>query len=147
MGKGVNSHQFKECLSKGKIKKFSVVKDLVAKELKSAKDDLGSALNSFKDKSYKWATVQGYYAMFHCARALIYSKGYRERSHYCLIVAIKALFVAEGLLDIRLVEAIQTAKTLRENADYESEFSKTSAQGLLDKTEELLEKTNEILNT
>lgn len=145
MGDGINNSQFKECLSKGKIKKFSYAKSLVAKELKSAEDDLETALYSFRKKNYKWVTVQAYYAMFHSARALIYSKGYRERSHYCLIIAIKTLFVAEGLLDIRLVEAIQIAKTLRENADYESEFSKESSQGLLEKSEELLNKVKEIL--
>jgi len=90
-------------------------------------------------------TVQAYYSMFHTARTLIYSKGYREHSHYCLIVSLKTLFVAEKLLDIRLVEAMQMAKTLRENADYASEFSKSSAEVLVEKAQLFLKKTQEIL--
>jgi uncharacterized protein (UPF0332 family) len=145
MGKGIDDVQFKECLAKGRIKKFSPAKRLVYKELNSSGDDLKVTKDSFNGGNYKWATIQAYYSMFHAARALIYSKGYRERSHYCLIVAIKALFVAEGLLDANLVEAIQTAKLLRENADYEDEFSKESAQSLLNKAEELLKCAKEIL--
>ncbi|HOW36092.1 MAG TPA: HEPN domain-containing protein [Candidatus Omnitrophota bacterium] len=145
MGKGIEDQDLKECLSKGKIKKFAAAVKLAPKELKTARDDLKTAENSFDDGSFKWATIQGYYAMFHAARALIYSKGYRERSHYCLIAAIKAFFVAKGLLDVNLIEALQTAKTLRENADYENEFSKEGARNLLDKAKELLGRANEIL--
>jgi len=147
MGKGIDSNQFKECIAKGKIRKFNVAKGLVSKELKTSKEDLNTALESFRRESYKWATVQAYYSMFHSARALIYSKGYRERSHYCLIVAIRALFVAEGKLSDKLVEALQTGKVLRENADYQSESSKTSAKALLDKAEELLKYTEQILES
>lgn len=145
MGEGVNENQFKQCLDKGKIKKFNAAKNLVSKEFKSAQVDLKAALESFKRDNYKWATIQAYYVMFHSARALIYSKGYRERSHYCLIVALKTLFVAGGLLDAKLVEAIEIGKALRENADYESEFSQSSAQVLLEKAKLFLKKTEGIL--
>lgn len=145
MAKGLNTGEFKECLAKGKIKKFSPAKKLAAKELKSSGDDLDTAHKSFENGNSKWATIQGYYSMFHAARALIYSKGYRERSHYCLIVALRALFVSEGLLSLSLLEAIQNARILRENADYENEFSKESARDLLDKARELLNRSKVIL--
>lgn len=144
MGK-INSVDFNECLKRHKITKFSKATSLAPKEINSATSDLETAIDSFKKGNYKWATVQAYYAMFHTARALIYSKGYREKSHYCLIVGIKTLFVAERLLDIRLVEALQTAKTLRENADYDSDFSESSAETLIEKAQEFLDKAGEIL--
>ena len=81
--------------------------------------------------SYKWATIQAYYSMFHSARSLIYSKGYRERSHYCLIIAVRTLFVNDGLLNHMLVESLQPGKTLRENADYYGEYSKDSAEQMI----------------
>jgi uncharacterized protein (UPF0332 family) len=37
--------------------------------------------------------------MFHAARALVYSRGYGEKSHYCLSVALRALVIEEGRLD------------------------------------------------
>ncbi|MBL7131745.1 MAG: HEPN domain-containing protein [Candidatus Omnitrophica bacterium] len=145
MGKRIGGSRFRECLDKGKLRKFSAAKGLVFKELKSSKADLKAAVESCDNKNYKWSTIQAYYSMFHAGRALIYSKGYRERSHYCLIVALKELFIAEGLLKETLVEALQTAKTLRENADYENEFSKVSAQALLHKARELLKQAEIIL--
>ena len=83
--------------------------------------------------------------MFHTARALLYAKGYREKSHYCLIVAMKALFVSERLLDIQLVEAFGLAKILRENADYDNEYSVESAKGIIGKAQEFIEASKRIL--
>lgn len=56
--------------------------------------------------------------MFHSARALVFSEGYRERSHYCLRVAIKELFVEENRLKPQYVDHLEEAKSLREQADY-----------------------------
>ncbi len=146
MAKGLSGIEFKECLAKGKIKKFGAAPKLAPKELKTSGEDLDAAFKSFANGNYKWATIQGYYSMFHSARALIYSKGYRERSHYCLIVTLRALFVSEGLLSVGFIEALQNAKVLRENADYENEFSKESARALLDKAKELLNRSWELLD-
>ena len=145
MAKGFLSEEFDDCVSKGRIKKFPAARSLAAKEMKAAEDDLAVASESLKKGQAKWATVQAYYAMFHAARALIYSKGYREHSHYCLVIAVKALFVAERLLDVELVEELQLAKTLRENADYDNEFSKASAQSLLKKAQQWVERSKKIL--
>ncbi|MDD4203313.1 MAG: HEPN domain-containing protein [Candidatus Omnitrophica bacterium] len=145
MGQNIEEANFSECLKKGRLKKFAEGPSLIEKEIENARNDLETAFDSITRENYKWATIQAYYAMFHTARALLYSKGFRERSHYCLIVAIKALFVAEKLLDIRLVEVLQMAKTLRENADYENEFSQDSAETLAEKAQEFLSKAKEIL--
>lgn len=145
MGKTINDNDFKDCLKRGKIKKFSQAHSLIPKELENAKSDLKTALDSLKRKNYKWATIQTYYSMFHTARTLLYSRGYRERSHYCLIIALKTLFVSENLIDIRLIEAMQMAKTLRENADYENEFSKSSAEILAQKAQIFLKQAEKIL--
>jgi len=76
---------------------------------------------SLENEDHKWATIQSYYSLFHSARALLYAQNYREKSHYCLIVAIKALYVEEKILPPHLVEGFMKAKTLRENADYYDE--------------------------
>ena len=145
MAKTMTEHEFSDCLHKNKIVSFSGAKKLVDRELKAAQDDLKAASQSLSDGREKWATVQAYYAMFHTARALLYSKGYREKSHYCLIVAMKALFVADRALDGSLVETFQMAKTLRENADYDNEYSKKSAGVLVEKAKEFLAAGKKIL--
>ena len=138
---------FEDCLKRDKITKFAAAKKLAGRELSTAQGDLKAAQESLKQGNDKWATIQAYYTMFHTARALLYSRGYREKSHYCLIAAMKALFVQEGLLEIALVEAFQTAKTLRENADYENEFSSDSARALVMRAEQFMTKAGKILTS
>lgn len=87
------NQNFKRCLDDKKIVSVSYAKNLVGKEMDAALEDLDDATFGFKHQRYKWCIIQSYYSMFHAARALIYSCGYREKSHHCLSVALKALFV------------------------------------------------------
>lgn len=130
--------EFDDCLKRRKIIRFPSAKKLAAKELDVAQADLAASRQSLKQKNYKWATVQAYYTMFHAARTLLYHKGYREKSHYCLILAMKAFYVSEGVLEIRLVESLQAAKAMREGADYENTFDAESAKALVEQAEEFL---------
>ncbi len=85
--------------------------------------------------------------MFHSARALLYSNNLREKSHFCLIEAIRVLYVDKGLLGCWLIETFRKAKRLREEADYYGEFSQENAQDLLYKAKEFLDETRDILKT
>lgn len=130
--------EFDDCLKRRKIVRFAPAKKLAIKELDVARADLVASRQSLKQKNYKWTTVQAYYTMFHAARTLLYHKGYREKSHYCLILAMKAFYVSEGVLEMRLVESLQAAKAMREGADYENTFDPKSAKALVEQAEEFL---------
>ncbi|MCX5994197.1 MAG: HEPN domain-containing protein [Chloroflexi bacterium] len=132
------SSEYEECIQKGKIKPFSRGRSLVSKEMETSLADLKSAEKTFADGNYKWATIQVYYAMFHAARALLYSNNMRERSHYCLVVAIKELFVDKKLVPPSLLEALKEAKSLREDADYYDRWSQAGCSRLLVDARELL---------
>ena len=129
---------FDECLRKGRIRDFSRGKSLTAKELKTAEKDIEEAKDTFARGKYKWSTIQSYYSMFHSGRALLYVKNYREKSHYCLIVALRALYVDKKLLPSSLIESLQRSKRLREEADYYDEWSKEGAESLLQSAEKFL---------
>ena len=137
---------FKECLRRKRIWEFSRGKSLAEKEIKTAEKDLNDGKEGLQREKYKWSTVQSYYAMFHSARALLYIKNYRERSHYCLIVALRALYTDKKLLSNTLVESLQRAKTLRENADYYDEWSKEVAESLLKSAEKFLTATRKLIS-
>ena len=122
---------FSDCLKRGKIKPFSRGKRFAPQELKTAEFDLERAHKTFKEGDFKWATIQLYYAMFHAARAMIYSRNFRECSHYCLVEAIRALFVETQRIPVTLLEGLIEAKDLREDADYHSRWSKKSCKKLL----------------
>lgn len=65
--------EFKACLERGKITIFPIGKDLVAKELRTAQEDLKDGKFGLAHGRCKWSTIQGYYSMFHASRALLYS--------------------------------------------------------------------------
>lgn len=127
MGEKVSS-EFQKALDKKKILRFPKGKLLVKKEFNAAKEDLTEAQDRFANNRYKYATITAYYSMFHSARALLYAKGYREKSHYWLIVAMKNLYVKKGLLDETMVSEFHDAMVLREDADYHEKFSKEGAE-------------------
>jgi uncharacterized protein (UPF0332 family) len=137
--------EFKNCLDRGKIVRFPQGKRLVNKELDSAGSDLEDAKFGLEHARYKWSTIQGYYSMYHAARALIYSQDYRERSHYCLYVALQELFVDRGILDPGLAESFRNSMRLRETADYRSDFSEEGARLVIESTERFLKRTTEVL--
>jgi len=139
------SQEFKKCLERGKIKKFSPGKKLANKELRLAEDDLKISLKSLSEGNYKWGIIQAYYSMFHSARALLYSKNYREKSHFCLIEAVRTLFVETSKINVALVESFLEAKNLREAADYYGDFSELNCKKLIKKAKEFLEEAKEII--
>jgi len=137
--------EFEKCSKEGKIKKFSGAKGLSAKELKVAEADLSAAKKGLEGEQWKWCTIQAYYSMFHAARALLYSEGYREKSHYCLRIAVEALFVSTGKISEKFIDGLQTAKQMRENADYEENFSEVGARKLVTLAEEFIKEADQIL--
>jgi uncharacterized protein (UPF0332 family) len=139
------NREFEQCLENKKIVSFARGKNLVKKELAVAKSDLADAKAGYENGRYKWSTIQAYYAMFHAARALVYSQGYREKSHYCLAVALGALFVDEGTMDAQSVRDFLNAMNLREAADYESDFSQSGAKAVIASAEKFIEKAAAVL--
>lgn len=139
-------YHFKGCIERKKLIKCKVEKDLIRKEFNAAESDLKDAEDVFKISKYKMTTITAYYAMFHAARSLLYSKGYKEKSHFCLRSAIKTLFVDKNLLEPSLLDDYDTAKDLRENADYKSDFSKESAEALIIKAKNFLKQSKKLLN-
>lgn len=144
MAKAIDD-RFEECLKRGKIKLFPSATDLCEKELNVAEDDLEVAVNGLNDKRWKWCTIQAYYSMFHTARSFLHAEGYREKSHYCLGIAVEALFVKTGRLSEKFIDAFQTAKVMRENADYNDEFSETGARKLVKIAKEFLAEAKKLI--
>ena len=140
------SNAFIDCLKSRKITRFNRAGEKVNLEIKAAKNDLRDAKDLLKQGKIKFATVAGYYALFHSARALLYSRGYRERSHFCLKVAINELFVRERLMSLEYIDYFDNAIGLREAADYESDYSKTGAKKAIRGAEKFLIVCLEILD-
>ncbi|KCZ73222.1 hypothetical protein ANME2D_00282 [Candidatus Methanoperedens nitroreducens] len=138
-------YQFEQCLGKGKVVKIERDHDLISKEINEAENDLKSSEMSMKEGNFKWAIIQAYYSMFHSFRALLFSKGYREKSHTCLKYAIESLFVDNGLLDNSLVQDFGYAMKMREGADYGYVYNEDSAQELINTANKIYEVANRLV--
>jgi uncharacterized protein (UPF0332 family) len=128
-----------------KIQKIRADRSLVFKEIKGAEQDLASARQSIDAENFKWATVQAYYSMFHAARALLYSKGYREKSHRALALGLKELTDDIDEITADLLRTFEEAMDLREEADYGLEFSRENARGLIDDAEAFVKTIRKVL--
>ena len=135
--------QFRRFVEEGKLTRIGIDRKLILKEVEGAAFDLEEARDSLSRKKFKWATVQGYYSMFHSARALIYSKGLREKSHYALLVALRELFKNE--LTSEILQNFDEAMNLREEADYGLVFSEEASTRIVTNATKFLERTKEIL--
>ena len=63
--------EFQKAIEKKRILPFPQGKRQVKKEIEEAESDLAEVSNRFENKKYKYATINGYYSMFHSVRALI----------------------------------------------------------------------------
>jgi uncharacterized protein (UPF0332 family) len=75
------SFKFRQLLEERRLVRIKPDRKFVLKEIKGAESDLETAKKSLRDGNFKWATIQGYYAIFHDARVLVYGKGFRKKSH------------------------------------------------------------------
>src|SRR5947207_15941007 len=89
---------------------------MVAKELKGSGSDLETAKASYEAGNHMWATVQAYYSIFHAARALLYNKGFREKSHRVLLKALAELYPTNAMSYV--LEIFEDAMNLIVDADY-----------------------------
>ena len=143
--KSVN-RAFNKCLENRKVFPAPHAKSLVRKELNAAEQDLEEAQDRLGNQRHKYAIINAYYAAFHSARALLYSQGLRERSHYCLSVAIEALFVDTGRLEARFVGNLNNLMSMREEADYAGSSSSGAAFLCVQYAEEFVEQSRRLLS-
>ena len=142
MGNGM-SPALQKLLADRKLMKMRTDRKLVLKEMAAARADLKDAKESLIMGKSKWATIQGYYSMFHSARALLYDKGFREKSHYALLAAITELYADD--IERSLIQDFEHGMYLRQEADYGLKFSMSGAQGVIESAEKLFSRASVIL--
>lgn len=120
-------NDFERCIKERHLIKIKATNEMIEKEITTAEYDLERSKESMKDEDYKWASVQAYYSMFHAAKALVLKKGYREKSHYCLIIAVRELYMKDGTMNDELADTLELCMHLRQDADYGLIYDKESA--------------------
>ena len=137
--------EFQRCLERSRLVEIQPDRVLAEHELASGRQDLEEAQASLGRGNFKWSTIQSYYAMFHAGRALIYLRGYREKSHLCLSVALRELYVRAGKMEAELLSEFEDARALREQADYRGSFSQSGAEESIRSAKGFLERAKELI--
>ena len=122
-----------------------IVADDRCRKTAHARYDLKRAEHSHAEEDYKWASVQAYYSLFHAAKGLVLSKGYREKSHRCLIVALEELFVSTGIVPAELVSDLELCMEIRHDADYGLVYSGSRSKTVIETAKEWLDVAEGIL--
>ncbi|MEM5790532.1 MAG: HEPN domain-containing protein [Candidatus Aenigmatarchaeota archaeon] len=136
--------EIKELLKKGYLSKIPVCKELIEKELKEAKYDLERAKVAIEQNDFKWAIIKSYYAMFHSARALLFSMGLKERRHFAVAIFLEKLS-KDGKLESRYVDDFRAAMACREDADYRYVYSIDTANYIIELAEEFLSRIKKLI--
>ncbi len=118
------------CLREGFLRRIKVQRDLIDKELEVAGYDLSRAEHALEEGDFKWSIVKSYYTMFHAARAVLFSLGFKERRHFAIRVVLEDLN-ARGKLESKFVSDFSAALGAREDADYRYTYSQEAAAYLL----------------
>lgn len=93
---------------------------------------------SFELEDYKWPIVQAYYAILHASNALIRSKGYRVKDHYCVYLFLVKL-ADRGLFDSSLAHGYFSAYKDRHKANYDGLTDKATAERTIELAERFQE--------
>jgi len=107
--------RLEECLDRGLIKKDPLASERVESSLMIAKRFLRSSNRNLEIDENEMAEMAAYNSAFHAARALLFAKGYTERSHFCLGVALRDLY--RGKI-IDLFKAFDKIRLSRHNVQY-----------------------------
>ena len=107
--------RFEECLDRGLIKKDPLACERVESSFAIAERFLRSSSRNLEIDEFEMAEMAAYNSAFHAARALLFAKGYTERSHFCLGVALRGLY--RGKI-IDLLKTFDKIRLSRHNVQY-----------------------------
>jgi uncharacterized protein (UPF0332 family) len=107
--------RLEECLDKGLIKEDPLASERVESSLMIAERFLRSSNRNLEINEYEMAEIAAYNSAFHAARALLFAKGYTERSHFCLGVALRGLYRGKIIDLLKIFDKIRLS---RHNVQY-----------------------------
>jgi len=137
--------KFKDCLSKRLIIKDEFVPGRVKKSLEIAERFLRSAKKNIEIEELEMTEIAAYNSIFHSARSLLFKKEHTERSHICVILALKEFYKNNHKL-IELLNTFDKIRISRHNIKFggilidieEAEFVYEFAIKFLEETKKII---------
>ncbi len=129
---------YKECIEKGLLRKAEISHDEIQHQLQIAEDYIKKAEKILDKETFDISFLVTYISIFHSARALLYSKGYKERSHFCLFEFAREEF-KDNQEVVRLAEISQNYRETRHMIQYEGALcSEASAKEAINDAKKFL---------
>ena len=94
-------------------------KNYAKASLERAEKALKSAKLLQENRELEDAASRAYYAMFHAARAILFSKGISAKTHRGTISLFGEKIVKQGILTEEYADMLRKAFDLRQKSDYE----------------------------
>ncbi|MCX5994228.1 MAG: HEPN domain-containing protein [Chloroflexi bacterium] len=90
---------------------------------------------------YEDAVSRAYYAMFHAARAVLYTRGITTKTHSGLITSFGIEIAEKGIVDREYGRMLNRAFNLRQKSDYEtgSRFKREDVAEMLENAEKFVQ--------
>lgn len=124
-------------------------RNFVEASLERAEKALKSAKLLEENGQLEDAASRAYYAMFHAARALLFSKGVTARTHRGTISLFGEKIVKQGILHVEFADMLRKAFDLRQKSDYElyTELNAELVKEVIRNAGKLIEKVKELIET
>jgi hypothetical protein len=124
-------------------------RNFVEASLQRAEKALKSAKLLEENGQLEDAASRAYYAMFHAARALLFSKGVTARTHRGTISLFGEKIVKQGILHAEFADMLRKAFDLRQKSDYElyTELNAELVKETIRNAGKLTEKVKELIET
>lgn len=105
-----------DCFDKGLLKMSLPDIAKARASLKIAKANLQDGKTHLANKMYNWGFIASYTSMFHCARALLFKDGLKERSHYCLCSYVREKYL--GIIEMKYLNELDILREQRHRIFY-----------------------------
>jgi len=124
-------------------------KNYAKASLKRAEKALKSAKLLQENGELEDAASRAYYAMFHSARAILFSKGISAKTHRGTISLFSEKIVKQGILSEEYADTLRKAFDIRQKSDYElyTQLNEETVKNLIKNAEKLIKKTRELTKT
>lgn len=149
--------EFAFLIQKKQIKQISENKDLANSFFQKARHNFSFYNENKKKEQYlDWLVVILYYALYHCALALITQKNYSSKNHYATILLLikeyhisntEAKLITELSISTQDAKLYTTLKEDRHNASYttNTKFTVTQIQDYELQVLDFIQKTQDLL--
>lgn len=121
---------------------------LVEASLSRAEKALRSAKLLMEHRELEDAVSRAYYAMFHAARAILFSKGAKAKTHRGTISLFGENIVKKGILSEEFADMLRKSFDLRQKSDYElyAELNEELVKEIIKNAEKFIQKIKQVLN-